>query len=80
MILVKFTKMIDGKSVAMKDVVYAQSRLHVPDYMGRDATWDVTEEDELEDIDARVVAEVAKNGYAIVKVTHIIAKPFVERA
>ena len=77
MILVKFTKTIDGKAVEMKDAVYAASRLHVPDYIGRDADWDVDEDVDDDDLNEVIKAEVAKNGFALVKVTRLIKKPFV---
>jgi hypothetical protein len=47
--------------------------------MGRDAERDVTDEADFEDVDARVPAEVDKNGFAVVKVRYLIAKPFAER-
>lgn len=77
MILVKFTKTIDGKRVEMKDAVYAASRLHVPDHLGRDAEWDVDEDIVETELNEVIKAEVAKNGFAMIKATWLIKKPFV---
>lgn len=77
MILVKFTKAIDGQRVEVKDAVYATSRLHVPDHLGRDAEWDVDEDIDESELNETIKAAVAKNGFAMIKATWLTRKPFV---
>ena len=77
MILVRFTKSIDGKPVEMNHAVYASSRLHVPQDLGRDLNWDVEEDIDEDDMNEAIKLVVAKRGYAQVKAARLTKKHFV---
>ena len=77
MILVRFTKSIDGKAVEMNHAVYASSRLHVPEDLSRGLDWDVEEDIDEDDMNEAIKAVVAKRGYAQVKATRLAKMLFV---